>query len=122
MRRPDSNHIEKWVLREAFKTTGLLPLEVLYRKKEAFSDGVSNQGRSLNIILQEQISLYMNLTEQTDIYKPSIKLEKMYYKKIFDNNFPNCSHILPYFWMPNYVIASDPSARTLPLYKFQIKN
>ena len=40
----------------------------------------------------------------------------MYYKEIFDKEFPNCSHILPYFWMPKYIKATDPSARTLEVY------
>jgi asparagine synthase (glutamine-hydrolysing) len=117
--------MEKYILRNSFSINSfcdyqcrqLLPDNILFRSKEAFSDGVSSQGRSLNIILQEHIAFYMNTTEQTDIYKPSIETEKIYYKRIFDANFPNCSHILPYFWMPKYTVATDPSARTLPLYK-----
>jgi hypothetical protein len=31
--------------------------------------------------------------------------------------FPNCEGILPYYWMPKYTAASDPSARTLEIYK-----
>jgi asparagine synthase (glutamine-hydrolysing) len=117
--------MEKYILRNSFSTNyfldyhtrQILPDNILFRSKEAFSDGVSSEGRSLNIILQEQIALCLNQIEQTDVYKPSIEIEKMYYKKIFDTNFPNCSHILPYFWMPKYTSALDPSARTLPLYK-----
>ena len=118
--------IEKYILRNSFNVNNfqdyqrkqILPDNILYRSKEAFSDGVSSQGRSLNKILQEYIAFYMNKDEQTNKYEPSIDIEKLYYKKIFDTNFPNCSSILPYFWMPNYTLASDPSARTLPLYKF----
>jgi asparagine synthetase B (glutamine-hydrolysing) len=40
-RHPRERGLEKWWLREAFAGTGLLPDEVLYRKKEAFSDGIS---------------------------------------------------------------------------------
>jgi asparagine synthase (glutamine-hydrolysing) len=47
---------------------------------------------------------------------PSIEIEKAYYKGIFDQAYPNCSHILPYFWMPKYTNATDPSARTLNFY------
>ena len=39
-----------------------------------------------------------------------------YYKEIFDKEFPNCEHIIPYFWMPKYTNATDPSARTLCFY------
>jgi len=116
---------EKYLLRKSFSERyfcgnngkNILPDVILYRKKEAFSDGVSNQVRSLFTILQEYIAeYYNNLSNNTEIHKPSIELEKRYYREIFDKEFPNCSHILPYFWMPKYTNASDPSARTLEIY------
>jgi asparagine synthase (glutamine-hydrolysing) len=109
---------EKYLLRNSFRDVyfndnlgrQLLPDSILFRKKEAFSDGVSSQGRSLFTILQEKIlGCYNDL-------QPSIELEKKYYKEIFDKAFPNCTHILPYFWMPKYTNAKDPSARTLEVY------
>jgi asparagine synthase (glutamine-hydrolysing) len=116
--------IEKFLLRFSFSDgkfadyndRQILPSEILWRKKEAFSDGVSNRGRSLYQILQEYIAIYMNIEEQTNIYKPSIETEKKYYKKIFDKFYPLCDHIVPYFWMPKYTDATDPSARTLSIY------
>ena len=47
MRQP-KNGVEKWVLRKSFDGTGVLPYEILWRPKEAFSDGVSskNKGKS----------------------------------------------------------------------------
>jgi asparagine synthase (glutamine-hydrolysing) len=117
---------EKYLLRNSFtefyardfEGRPVLPDEVLWRRKEAFSDGVSSRGRSLFTILQEFISAYYDEKEPTlKPHKPSIDLEKRYYKEIFDKEFPNCSHILPYFWMPKYTNASDPSARTLDVYK-----
>jgi asparagine synthase (glutamine-hydrolysing) len=118
----NSGQCEKFLLRNAFSnpvntSTQILPNEILWRKKEAFSDGVSSHGRSLYQILQEQIAIKLNLDENTDIYLPSIETEKYYYKKLFDTYFPNCSHILPYFWMPKYTDATDPSARTLTFYE-----
>lgn len=115
---------EKYLLRNSFKIKifsdclgrQILPNEILWRKKEAFSDGVSSQGRSLFTILQEFIALHYNKNLEVGIYKPCIELEKKYYKEIFDKEFPNCSHIIPYFWMPKYTNASDPSARTLDMY------
>ena len=116
--------IEKSLLRNAFSysyfenTFGkpILPDSVLWRKKEAFSDGVSSQTRSLYIILQEHIACLLNAEEPNKHFVPSIDTEKYYYKSIFDTAFPNCSNILPYFWMPKYVQATDPSARTLKVY------
>ena len=119
------NKAEKYLLRESFsekyfcnnKGTSILPDSILWRKKEAFSDGVSNQGRSLFTILQEYIaSHYDSQNLEAESHKPSIELEKKYYREIFDKEFPNCQHILPYFWMPKYTNATDPSARTLEIY------
>jgi asparagine synthase (glutamine-hydrolysing) len=45
-RHPRERGLEKWWLREAFAGTGLLPDEVLYRKKEAFSDGISKASQA----------------------------------------------------------------------------
>ena len=113
---------EKYLLRESFSefTNGkgirILPNEILWRKKEAFSDGVSSKGRSLFEILQEFIAEYYNDLHQVTNFSASIELEKQYYKSIFDKEFPNCQHILPYYWMPKYTNATDPSARTLNFY------
>ena len=116
---------EKYLLRSSFKNINfkdnlerqILPDEILWRKKEAFSDGVSSHGRSLFVILQEFIAdYYDNKTPSLKPHIPSIELEKNYYKEIFESEYPNCSNILPYFWMPKYTNATDPSARTLEVY------
>lgn len=111
------NTIEKFMLREAFSGTQLLPDEIIWRKKEAFSDGVSNHGRSLFQIIQEYIKSYY---EMTDEYLPEnvqlIDLEKKYYLDIFRKFYPNQEKILPYYWMPKYTNTNDPSARTLEHY------
>ena len=121
---------EKYILRQSFTIDNfqdyhskqILPDEILWRKKEAFSDGVSSHGRSLFQILQEHISTYLNVNENTTNYEACIQTEKYYYKKIFDDAYPNCSHVLPYFWMPKYTNATDPSARTLTFYSETEKN
>ena len=46
----------------------------------------------------------------------NINTEKYYYKTIFETRFTNRLNILPYYWMPKYTNAIDPSARTLELY------
>jgi asparagine synthase (glutamine-hydrolysing) len=52
----------------------------------------------------------------------SIDTEKYYYKMLFDKFYPNCNQILPYFWMPKYTNATDPSARTLEIYNSDNEN
>jgi asparagine synthase (glutamine-hydrolysing) len=122
--------IEKCILRNSFSKDRftnvegkqLLPDEILWRKKEAFSDGVSGKGRSLFTILQEHISLHLNMEFRPDhSFIPSIDTEKYYYKMLFDQFYPDCNHLVPYFWMPKYMNATDPSARTLEIYKTDIE-
>jgi len=99
---------EKYLLRYAFSFSKfkniegkkLLPKEVLWRRKEAFSDGVGKQTRSLYEIIGEKYD------------------EKKYYKQEFISHFGEDSlDVVPYLWMPKYVEATDASARTLELYK-----
>jgi asparagine synthase (glutamine-hydrolysing) len=106
--------MEKYLIREAYKNMYLLPNEVLFRKKEAFSDGVSNQGKSLYQIIQEHVNNMPEYSSRTDL---TIKeKEKAYYKDLFLSYYPDCEDILPYYWMPKYILSDDPSARTLATY------
>ena len=114
------NKCEKFILRKAFENYDepLLPDEILWRRKEAFSDGVSSQGRSLYQILQDMILVELKNNNKYGIMniEANTETEKAYYKKIFESKFPNCTHIVPYLWMPKYTNATDPSARTLDFY------
>ena len=127
-----NTQIEKFLIRDTFTLANfrpfsddlgkqILPSEVLWRKKEAFSDGVSGHGRSLYQILQEKIAekLNLNLDLQNDVkYEANIDTEKKYYSDIFSFHYPSsiCEKIIPYYWMPKYTNATDPSARTLTHY------
>ena len=42
--------------------------------------------------------------------------EQEYYATFFAGYYPHCMGVLPGQWMPNFVRASDPSARTLSVY------
>ena len=119
----NQNAREKFLLRSSFtfpnfENSGgkqILPNEILWRRKEAFSDGVSGHGRSLFTILQEQIVKRI-FQEKSVVYAQDISTEKLYYKQQFGKFFPNSTAILPYYWMPKYTTATDPSARTLDIY------
>ena len=43
-------------------------------------------------------------------------MEQLYYRTIFEQVYPDQEHIIPYFWMPKYVDATDSSARSLDIY------
>jgi len=114
-----SKRCEKLFLRYAFHKymPDLLPLEVLWRGKEAFSDGVSGNGSSWYEIISnklENIEIYNNYSNENH-NKPDTK-EKQYYRQIFDNKYKSASETIPYFWMPKWVETNDPSARTISFY------
>ena len=110
------NMIEKYWLRQAFAMDELLPVEVLWRKKEAFSDGVSATARSLYEILQEHAEREVVAEECTWTHNPPATKEQYYYRKVFEDEYANCGGVVPHMWMPLYVDAKDASARTLAIY------
>jgi asparagine synthase (glutamine-hydrolysing) len=95
---------EKYILRKAFDGKKMLPKEVLWRTKEAFSDGVSSSKESWFQTIQKM---------HHD--------EKKYYKTLFYNYFQGHDGVIPYYWMPRFVEATDASARTLDIYN-KVKN
>ena len=117
------NQCEKYLLRYSFSLgqynvdgKPLLPDQILWRKKEAFSDGVSTTGRSLYTIIQEYADKQIDkFIVGTNHNVPRTK-EQMYYRQLFDSYYPNLETVVPYFWMPKYIEATDPSARTLSIY------
>jgi asparagine synthase (glutamine-hydrolysing) len=118
---------EKFLLRSAFSEenyldsngSALLPKCVLWRTKEAFSDGVSKNTRSLYEIIQEKVATISISQEifnvKYDHNCPDTD-EKNYYRGIFESYYPGLGNVVPYFWMPRYVDAKDASARTLQIY------
>jgi asparagine synthase (glutamine-hydrolysing) len=107
---------EKYLIREAFGyiAPDLLPSTILYRKKEAFSDGVSSLNHSWYQIIQERIKDYVQ-PNKTYIINPPTTKEQLYYRNMFEEYYPDCNTI-PYFWMPKFINANDASARTLSIY------
>lgn len=49
------NGVEKHLLRDAFKGLNLIPDEILWRRKEAFSDGMMSVKKSWYTCLQEHL-------------------------------------------------------------------
>lgn len=119
----NKTQIEKYLLRKAFDGTDLLPHSILYRSKEAFSDGVSHVNKSWYQIIQEHIDTLVT-DEEYDAHRndftwntPFTK-ESYYYRKRFEEYYPNMGHLIPYFWMPKWNDhVTDPSARVLSHYK-----
>jgi asparagine synthase (glutamine-hydrolysing) len=120
--------IEKYIFRKAFH--GLLPDDILWRRKEAFSDGVSGHERSWFQIIREHIESragedeYYNYNRyitamgaDAEIYNNPYDAESLYYRNIFYNLFSGCEQTIPYFWRHPFCEEKDPSARLLTCYK-----
>jgi asparagine synthase (glutamine-hydrolysing) len=128
-RPPQFKGIEKWFLRRAFEDSGILPAEVLWRKKEAFSDGISGKFKSWFQILQEYIDPLVPDFELENAHikypynTPKTK-EAYYYREVFCKMFGHHRQtVIPHYWQPKWnsdgsLVTDyvDPSARTLGVY------
>jgi asparagine synthase (glutamine-hydrolysing) len=119
---PTKEHMEKYLIRKAFDTLEpeLLPSEILWRKKEAFSDGVSSKEKSWYLIVKECYESKISDSEFVEREKlngviPHCK-ESFYYRKRFEELFNDNGNVIPGYWLPKWSNTKDPSARTLNIY------
>lgn len=134
LRVPLKNHTgiktEKYLLREAFKGTNVLPDDVLFRKKEAFSDGVSSTERSWYHVIQEKAEKIISDEEFADVDKiyahlPPTSKESMYFRQQFEELYGKgqIELIVPGYWLPKWSgDVKDPSARHLSVYDESNRN
>ena len=98
--------MEKYFIRKAFED--ILPEEITWRRKEAFSDGISATTKSWYQIIQEHTKTKFNLDE------------KEFYKLKFIEYFSEKNlNIIPEYWQPKFTGTTeyvDPSARILNNY------
>jgi asparagine synthase (glutamine-hydrolysing) len=115
LRRPRDG-VEKYLLRKAFH--GYLPDPVLWRPKEAFSDGCSDSTESWSTIIQEFVEQEVSDTQfkktRFNHCQPRTK-EEAYYRRYFEEHYPGRASVIPAFWMPKWCGDNviDPSARVL---------
>ena len=113
LRRPSTRFMEKHALRTAFMESRLLPESVLWRKKEAFSDGVSSTEESWYVT----VSRWCEEKGETGEYEhnPPRTAEGAWYRKLFEGLYGGqAATCIPYMWMPRWISGvTDPSARVL---------
>lgn len=91
--------IEKLIIRNVF--TGELPNDLLYRRKDAFSDSVSSRTDNWRNKIISSLS--------NNEY--NIENEKNTYIYCYSQNYKNCLCPMPQYWLPKWSgNISDPSA------------
>jgi len=112
----------KYLLRHAFENDHILPEDILWRQKAAFSDAV---GHSMVDDLKEYAESkytddeFMARARKYTYCTPFTK-ESLLYREIFEEYYPGQAEMIVDFWMPNKswegCNVSDPSARVLANY------
>ena len=112
----------KYLLRHAFENEGLLPHDILWREKAAFSDAVGHS-------MVDDLKAYAE-TVYTDeafaarrvryVHATPFTKESLLYREIFEKYYPDQAEMVVGFWMPNKAWkgcdVNDPSARVLSNY------
>tara|TARA_A100001037_G_scaffold45808_1_gene37048 strand:- start:20314 stop:21882 length:1569 start_codon:yes stop_codon:yes gene_type:complete len=95
--------MEKYLLRKAFEND--LPEEIVWRRKDGFSDGVSSFDKPWYMIIDEYAQSKFQLSE------------KDLYKTLFIKHYSGCEDIIPYQWMPKWTpsntVGDNPSGRLI---------
>ncbi len=112
----------KYLLRHAFRHDGLLPEDILWRHKAAFSDSVGHS-------MVDDLKAYAESRYSDDAFRqqsrryeycPPFTKESLLYRDLFEQYYPGQGEMIPAFWMPNRdwpgCDVDDPSARALPNY------
>ena len=112
----------KYLLRKAFARDGLLPENILWRQKAAFSDAVGHSLVDDLKALAEKTYTDAEAAEKCARYahaRPFTK-ESLLYRELFERFYPGQSRMVAGFWMPNRewpgCDVDDPSARVLENY------
>ena len=112
----------KYLLRHAFEKDKILPDDILWRQKAAFSDAVGHsmvddlkayaQQKYTDAEFEEGCKKYSYCTPFTK--------ESLLYREIFEQYYPGQAEMIKDFWMPNKswegCNVNDPSARVLANY------
>lgn len=119
LKQPVTFGIEKYLLRDAF--VDMLPKCISERSKAAFSDAVSSPERSWFEIIQEHVGKLKQegkLEEREYAHCPPALDETRWYRQLFEERYPGRAELIPHLWLPRWSGgATDPSARTLSIYR-----
>ena len=112
----------KYLLRKAFADDHILPEEIIWRQKAAFSDAVGHSMVDGLKAYAEKLYPDDEFEKKAAKYsycRPFTK-ESLLYREIFEKHYPGQEKMIPDYWMPNRswegCDVNDPSARVLSNY------
>lgn len=116
--------MEKALLRAAFAGDDLLPESVLWRRKNGFSDSVSDINRSWSVIIGEHVDGLVSDAAYEEgrlryAHDTPMTKEGYYYRTVFEEFYGDrhAASLTPYQWLPRWCgDVVDPSARVLATY------
>ena len=118
----NTHSMGKYLIRKAFADDHILPDEILWRQKAAFSDAVGHSMVNDLKALAERTYTDKEFAEKASKYdycRPFTK-ESLLYRELFEQFYPGQAAMIPDYWMPNKswpgCDVDDPSARVLSNY------
>ena len=118
----NNHNMGKYLIRKAFADDHILPDEILWRQKAAFSDAVGHSMVNDLKALAERTYTDKEFEKRAakyDYCRPFTK-ESLLYRELFERYYPGQAYMIPGFWMPNKswpgCDVDDPSARVLSNY------
>lgn len=125
--------VEKYVLRKAMsgqycknsEGKQYLPDSILWRRKEAMSDGVSEHRRSWSQVIQDHVHQSLlgdYVMPRVMPIKDPVDVERDWFRRTFNRYYGGCEETIPYDWLPKWCgDVKDASARVLQVYKDKIE-
>lgn len=129
LRSPDKVKGEKWLVREAFASENLLPAEILWRRKDGFSDGCSSLERPLYKVLEdfaekEVSDELFGKREELFVHCPPKTKEAFLFRSLFQEEYPEKGRdkLIPFQWLPRWMgNVTNPSGRIIPVFHEDIQ-
>lgn len=117
-KRASGNRMEKFALRTEIAAAKVLPDDIVWRSKTAFSDGVSTESNSWHTILQRHFDASIDDTDPSWqaflrdwVTRTPLTKEAFCYASLFPSR-PDYIALIGESWMPRFVTTNDPSARS----------
>ena len=118
----NNHNMGKYLIRKSFAEDKILPDEILWRQKAAFSDAVGHSMVDDLKALAERTYTDKEFQEKAAKYDycPPFTKESLLYRELFEQYYPGQARMIPDYWMPNKTWpgcdVNDPSARVLANY------